>query len=243
LRIAGENTAQLGIDRQREYACAAAAAAIGVGPQIVAHLPQYGAMLSRFLDGRVLSVTDAARGEVLARIVSALARLHAGPAIPGTFCVFQMVEEYRRLAVERGVPLPAALPTALAELQSLRQRSPSAGEIFPCHNDLLPGNLIDDGTNVRIIDWEYAGMGDRYFDLGNFAENHELTSDAEEELLELYFGTPRREDLARLRVMRRASSLREAMWGFAQAGISRLEFDFLGYAMMNFDRFLAHAGH
>jgi thiamine kinase-like enzyme len=241
LRIAGENTAQLGIDRHREHACAAAAASVGVGAEIVAHLPQHGAMLTRFVEGRVLSVEDAARGDVLARAARALARLHAGPSVPGTFCVFQVIEDYHRLATELGVPMPPELHAAVAELRSLRQAAASTGDACPCHNDLLPGNLIDDGAAVRIIDWEYAGMGDRFFDLGNFAENHRLTPVREEELLRLYFGAVRREDQARLRAMRRASSLREAMWGFAQAGVSHLDFDFLGYATGHLQRFLAHS--
>ena len=48
----------------------------------------------------------------------------------------------------------------------------------PCHNDLLNANFIDDGARIRIVDWEYAGMGDPFFDLGNFSINHELTPDA-----------------------------------------------------------------
>ena len=41
---------------------------------------------------------------------------------------------------------------------------------MPCHNDLLNANFIDDGARIRIVDWEYAGMGDRWFDLGNYVE-------------------------------------------------------------------------
>ena len=62
---------------------------------------------------------------------------------------------------------------------------------MPCHNDLLTANFIlDDGDVLRIIDWEYAGMGDRYFDLGNFAVNNELDDEDEERLLDAYFGEP-----------------------------------------------------
>jgi hypothetical protein len=57
--------------------------------------------------------------------------------------------------------------------------------------------------------------------------------------LRLYFGQARTDDLSQLHAMRRVSALREAMWGFAQAGISRLEFDFLGYAQEHLHRFLA----
>ena len=86
-------------------------------------------------------------------------------------------------------------------------------------------------------------MNDRYFDLGNFAVNNDLDRDAEEALVAAYFGsvTPRR--LARLRVMKVVSDLREAMWGVVQAGVSTLDVDFLDYAEEHFDRLLGNAGN
>src|SRR5690606_2746336 len=98
----------------------------------------------------------------------------------------------------------------------LQAESPIAQtSLRPCHNDLLPANLVDDGERMRLIDWEYAAMGDPWFDLGNLAENNLLSERAERRLLELYFGEVRGEepmakDLARLRQMRFASALREA---------------------------------
>src|SRR6478736_775822 len=62
-------------------------------------------------------------------------------------------------------------------------------ELRPCHNDLLNANFIDDGARIRIVDWEYAGMGDPFFDLGNFSINHELTADQDEVLLLAHDGT------------------------------------------------------
>ena len=61
-------------------------------------------------------------------------------------------------------------------------------ELRPCHNDLLNANFIDDGARIRIVDWEYAGMGDPFFDLGNFSINHELTPEEDEVLLAAYDG-------------------------------------------------------
>jgi thiamine kinase-like enzyme len=104
-----------------------------------------------------------------------------------------------------------------------------------CHNDLLNANFLDDGR-LRILDWEYAGMGDPFFDLANFAVNHEFSEEQEALLLQAYFGeaTPARH--ARLKLMKIMSDFREAMWGMIQIGISQLDFDFRGYADKHFDR-------
>jgi len=114
-------------------------------------------------------------------------------------------------------------------------------ELRPCHNDLLNANFIDDGTRIRIVDWEYAGMGDPFFDLGNFSINHELTPDEDAILLAAYDDDVRPARLARLTLMRTVSDFREAMWGVLQQGISSLDVDFVAYAGEHFERLLAGA--
>ena len=111
----------------------------------------------------------------------------------------------------------------------------------PCHNDLLKTNFIDDGERIRIVDWEYAGMGDPFFDLGNFSVNHELTPDEDAYLLAAYGEIGRIDHLARLTLMRVVSDFREAMWGVLQQGISTLDVDFVAYAGEHFDRLRSNA--
>jgi thiamine kinase-like enzyme len=133
------------------------------------------------------------------------------------------------------------LPRALEVLDGIEAALPKHEPPVLCHNDLLPANFIDDGLTVKIVDWEYAGMGDRFFDLGNFAVNHQLDSDGEQLLLEFYFGQVQPNHVSRLRLMRLASDMREAMWGFLQSGISALDFDFVAYGTEHLDRFLTAA--
>ena len=111
----------------------------------------------------------------------------------------------------------------------------------PCHGDLAPDNLVYDGERVHIVDWEYAGMGDRYFDLANFSVNHDFDEDADRELLVAYFGAAGDAHMRDLRQMKFMSDFREAMWGVLQSGISELDFDFGGYAANHFARLEAHA--
>jgi thiamine kinase-like enzyme len=104
----------------------------------------------------------------------------------------------------------------------------------------LAANFIDDGESIRIIDWEYGGQGDRFFDLGNFAVNNQLSEEQERELLAHYFGESTPERHRRLQLMRLASDMREAAWGFLQAGISKLHSPdyYLTYGRKHLDRFL-----
>src|SRR5204863_8320824 len=112
----------------------------------------------------------------------------------------------------------------------------------PCHNDLLAGNFIDDGAALRIIDWEYGGMGDRFFDLGNLAANNEFEEGHERALLALCFGEVHPDHLRRLRLMRLASDMREATWGFLQAALSTLDIEYLAYGRKHLERFINSPG-
>ena len=243
IRLAGNDTHLLGISREVEHAATVAAAGVGVGPEVTAFIRPEGYLVTRFIEGSPVSDEAVHRPETLDRIADSLRRIHDGPPIPGLFVPLRIVEAYRALAAARGVSIPAEYELAAAtgrriELACLA----NPVELRPCHNDLLNANFIDDGARIRIVDWEYAGMGDPFFDLGNFSSNHELTPDEDAHLLAAYGGAAIRADrLARLSLMRVVSDFREAMWGVLQQGISTLDVDFVAYAGEHFDRLLANA--
>ncbi|HYL40016.1 MAG TPA: choline/ethanolamine kinase family protein [Candidatus Binatus sp.] len=247
VRLAGNDTHLLGISREVELAATVAAAGVGVGPEVVAFVRPEGYLVTRFIEGRPIEIEAMRRPERLADVAAALRRVHDGPAIPGLFVPFRIVEAYRALALERGVAIPPEYELALVIARRIELAFLTAPvELRPCHNDLLNANFIDDGSRVRIVDWEYAGMGDPFFDLGNFAVNHELTQDDEVVFLRAYDAVPgdaavRPDRLARLRLMRLVSDFREAMWGVLQQGISSLDVDFRAYAAEHFDRLLGAA--
>ncbi len=237
LRMGGARTGLLGIDRAVEYAAGRRAFEVGVGPEVVAFVPEEGWLVARFIEGRPIPPEEMRRPEVLARVADALRRFHEAPEIPGRFDVYRVVDEYRRSAEDHGVAIPHEFKDARAMAERIRAaRGPQ--RTVPCHNDLLNANFLDDGS-VRIVDWEYAGMGDRFFDLANFSVNHEFSVDDDRDLLAAYFGQARDADLASLRLMRFMSDFREAMWGVLQSGISDLDFDFTGYAAKHFTRLAA----
>ena len=235
LRIGGKDTELLGIDRRAEHAAALAAAAVGAGPEVVAFVETDGALVTRFVEGRPVSSEEMRSPETIAAVVAALKPFHEGPAIPAQFDSFQVVDAYAAAATEHGVRVPRAYERA-AEVASLIASRRRQIARRPCHNDLLNANFIFDGARLWIVDWEYAGMGDVFFDLANFSVNHELETDEENELLRVYFGERRDTDAASLTVMRFMSDFREAMWGVVQQAISELDFDFAGYAQRHFER-------
>jgi thiamine kinase-like enzyme len=235
LRIGGKDTELLGIDRSVEHGASLVAAAAGVGPEVVTFIEPEGYLVTRFVEGRPIPPEEMRRPANARRVANTLRLIHDGREIPGRFDSFRVVEVYARTAEEYGVRVSDSYAWAKEradEIEHARGTQP----LRPCHNDLLNANFIEDGASIRIVDWEYAGMGDVFFDLANFSINHEFGEEENGALLEAYFGERRARDVASLRLMRFMSDFREAMWGVVQQGISELDFDFVAYAGEHFDR-------
>jgi thiamine kinase-like enzyme len=239
LRLSHEDTALLGIDRVAEYEAALAAAASGVGPEVVAHLPEHGCLITAWVAGEPLAEGDMEQESVLAGVARVVSTIHAGPALPATFDAFRIVEAYRRVSAERGVPIPEAYGPAHAHAERIEAafaRAPVPAR--PCHNDLLADNFLRGTDGFWLVDYEYSGMGDPFFDLGNLSINNGLSEASQETLLRLMFGEPTQAHRARLQLMRIMSDYREAMWGVIQQGLSTLDIDYVAYADRHFERLL-----
>ena len=241
VRLPGKDTELLGIDRAAERAATEAAAATGVGPQVVAFLAAPPCLVTAFIPGRSPAAAELRAEPLLGAVADALRAVHRGAPLPSRFDAFAVVDAYRATARAHGARVPAAYDELIGGAHAIRAAL-SGPEHAPvaCHNDLLTANFLHDGDRLRIVDWEYAGMGDRYFDLGNFSVNNGLSEADDERLLAAYWGepcTPRR--LAALRLMRVMSDFREGMWGVVQTGISALDFDFAAYADEHLERVAA----
>jgi len=188
----------------------------------------------------VLTRADLGKPDVIAEVAVALWDVHGMRPLRNRFSAWDVVDRYATVAAERGGGAPGVFGDLREAARRIRAAiDPAHPEHAPvaCHNDLLPANLIHDGMRIRIVDWEYAAMGDRYFDLGNLSVNNGFNEAGDEWLLECYWGEPcTRRRLAVVRLMRIMSDLREAMWGVVQATISELDFDFDDYAREHFER-------
>ena len=235
VRLPGEESSLLGIDRTAERLAGEAAARLGIGPPVLAG-PD-GCLVTGFVEGRPAAGREPAeRAEELGR---ALRAFHdCGVVLPVSFGVPALLERYAATVRARG----RGLPDDYAAASSVAERIAGAlggVESRPCHDDLLAANIIlsEDEGRLMIVDWEYAGMGDPRFDLGNLAVNNDFGDADEERLLVAYHGAEPGDALrASLKLMRVLSDAREAAWGVVQGVLSRLDFDFDRYAREHFER-------
>ncbi len=240
VRLPGKDTGLLGIDREAERLATKKAAELRLGPKVAAMLDQPPCLVTSFVESREVTAAELREPGTLDEIGRGLRGFHqSGLELPTDFIVSEVVSDYAEVAQGRGGTLPEGFQHArdCARKVVKAVRKNAEHRPLPCHNDLLTANFLNDGERIVIVDWEYAGMGDPFFDLGNFAVNNELGDADEERLLTAYFGeeaTPRRR--AALKLFRFMSDFREAMWGVVQTNVSELDFDFAAYADKHFKR-------
>ena len=228
------------IRRSNEIASCAAAFEIGVSPELVYH--ETGALVIRFVDGKVFEEADVRVDDNLRRIIELLRGFHRQMPqhfnqVAVMFWVFQVLRHYRNLLSRSDSAHAARLP----ELERIADRLESAVgpvEIVFGHNDLLAANFIDDGDRMWLIDFDYAGFNSPLFDLSNLASNNELSAGQELAMLEQYYGRAADETLlASYYAMKCASLLRETMWSMVSELYSRVDMDFADYTQKNLARF------
>jgi thiamine kinase-like enzyme len=236
VRLPGKDTELLGIDRRAEALASEQAARLGIAPRVAA--AEEDCLVTEFLPGGPID-GDRLRAAPESAAIALRAFHDSDLQLPVRFWIPDLLVDYARIVGGRGGELPDQYRATQQLVDRIAEVLPLT-EPAPCHDDLLPGNILAlhaEPDRALLVDWEYAGMGHRMFDLGNLAVNNEFDQGAQERLLEAYFGEPatagRRAALALMRIV---SDAREAAWGVVQRSISELDFDFDEYATKHFTR-------
>jgi thiamine kinase-like enzyme len=239
MRIPGQSTDLLSIDRANEVYNTKAAASTGIGPQVLEHVAGLDVLVLEFIPGATMSAHTLQSTAMAARMASSFRRLHASPQFLKDFDMFRLIEYYLGMVEQHEVAIPDGYRDWLPVVARI-ESAVTAGALprVPCHNDLLCENFIDDGQALRIVDYELSGNNDPCFDLGNTAQEAELDSDLRAALCAGYFGREDARQLARMNLFALMSDVGWTLWGAIQARISAVEFDFTGYYTGRWERAL-----
>lgn len=234
VRLSDPGTGLLGVDRHAEFVNTLAAAGTGVGAPVVDYLGGRGILVVAFLPGRTWGDADVAAN--LPRLATALRRLHSAPGFVGRFDMTALRREYRRVVEQQGF----ALPPGYDDLEPVAERAEAAlaarpEPLVPCHNDLLAANVLDDGGDLRIIDYEYSGMNEPSFELGNAAAEAGLDHEALAELCAVYHARRDPGDAARAELWGFLARYGWTLWGVIQEGRGEIDFDFRAWATEKLD--------
>ncbi len=240
MRVPGAWTELLSIDRANEVHNTKAAAETGIGPRVFEHVPGLDVMVLEFISGATMSAETLGSVHMARRMAESFRRLHSARRFRQNFNMFRLIAHYLRIVDKHHVTIPRGYRDRLPVVTEI-ERAVNVHALTPvsCHNDLLCENFIDDGTALRIVDYELSGNNDPCFDLGNTAQEAIFGDDLREVLCEAYFGHADPRQLARMNLFALMSDVGWTLWGAIQAKFSTIDYDFTGYYTARWERAVA----
>lgn len=237
VRIPGHGS-DIFIDRNVELHNLKSASEIGVGAHLRYFFESDDVVVVDFIDGETMTI-DAFRSnrDAIVRAVEAMKKVHTEAEFISDFVMFDKFDDYNEVIKRHNVEIPADYKEGIVYVgktqNHLRKDMPS---LKPCHNDLLAENFIDQGDRMRIIDWEFSGMNDVCFELGDFSVEQGFGEEEDTLIVHTYFGEFDERKFARMNVYKPLADILWAAYGFIQNHFSKLDYDFWEYGSTRLDR-------
>jgi thiamine kinase-like enzyme len=240
LRLAGEGTSDY-IDRADEKHNARVAADAGVNVEVLYFDVRDGTMVTRFVEGISMNWGRGFSRDPGSPIRAALVlkRVHRlSKAFASRFDVFAEIDDYADLLREQRMPPPRDYYELGRKVRAVRRAlEASPIPLVPCHNDPWPGNLLDAGGRIYLIDWEYSGMNDPMWDLGDLSVEAEFEPEQDRTMMDAYWGGTASPALySRMEIYKAMSDLHWSLWGFVQHAKGNPAEDFWSYALGRLER-------
>lgn len=239
-RLSSPESSLLAINRSHEHSNSVAAASSGAGPRVVAYVPDVNVLVVDFIEGRTWQDADILAPGNADRIAEVCRTLHAGPRFGNEFNMLELQPRYLAIVQERGFRLPERYLEFTDHAEAIRSAlRVHPVQTVPCNNDLLAANFIDAGARLWVIDYEYSGNNDPFFEIGNVWSEAAGTSDDLARLVASYAGRSSRALTARAWLWGLMSKYGWTLWAAIQDGTSDLDFDFWSWGLEKYERVVA----
>jgi thiamine kinase-like enzyme len=233
-RVSSNSSSLLAIDRGCEFINTTIAGKGGVGAKVLDYIPGEGLLLISYISGKTYGAQDV--GANLGRVATSLKALHSLEAFDHEFNMFTTQKNYLTIVQDNGFRIPEGYLDFAPMVAQIKKAFEVLFEgLVPCNNDLLPGNFIDDGQKIWLIDYEYSGNNDACFEIGNVWAEAFLPLDALEELVTAYYGTHRPDKVARAWLWALMAKYGWTLWASIQDSVSEIDFDFWEWGMSKYD--------
>lgn len=213
MRICTEDPERWGVDRKAAIIAQQDASALGFAPAILASTLPEGHYLANFVKGTQVTTEFVRQAKLIPMIAATLRELNAHTTVSRWFSPFDDLRNFLELGDAEGASRPARLEEMLALVMRVealfRTRAPKTGF---CHSDLVPQNFLLTDSGLKLVDFDYAGMGWTAFELASFACQAELNEQETELLLKSYTSSLDDSQRARVELMRFVAGVREAVW-------------------------------
>ena len=239
LRLAGEGTGDY-IDRAAEFQNASIASRAGVNAEIVHFNVEDGTMICRYIENSVTMDQEKFRNlDAIRRAGQAFRKLHdCGELFKGEFELFQQIDQYLSVVKDLGAAVPDGYEAVQKDAEKIRAAlSKHDLPRAPCHCDPMVENCINNGEQIYIIDFEYAGNNDPMWDLGDLSVEGAFNDEQDHVFLTAYFGhKPTDFDIGRMVMYKAMCDLLWTLWGVVQHANDNPADDFWAYAVERLER-------
>ncbi len=236
VRIPGEGT-DLFIDREVELHNMLSASNVGTGAHIFKYFrPDY-VVISDFINGKMMSAESFKNKNLIVKALKAIKKINTEAQFTSTFIMFDYFDTYLQLVKKHSMKMPKNFIDAEKIVNRVREKFlKNMPELAPCHNDLLAENFIDQGDRMRIIDWEFSGMNDPCFEIGDFSVEQGFGEDEDALIVETYFGTFDESAFARMSIYKSMADILWTLYAMIQHHFSKIDFDHWEYGINRFNR-------
>ncbi|MDM8536065.1 phosphotransferase [Desulfobacterales bacterium HSG17] len=230
--IAGNTSHLLGINRVHKFNNNKICEKNGLSPKVIHFLESEGVLISEFISFPILSIKKLHQSEVQERLIRILKKLHSGNDFYKEFDMFCLIKHYQEIVREKEIKLPADYENYQPQINTIGTVLNSyRTELVPCHNDLTPENILYDGQEMFIIDFDYSGQNDPCFELANLCIEAKFNDTMTKNLVRAYYGHDSREIISRVYLHGILCDVGWSLWAFIQARIANADFDFKSYGL------------
>ncbi|MCK4804280.1 MAG: phosphotransferase family protein [Spirochaetes bacterium] len=236
VRIPGEGT-DLFINREVELHNLLSASDVRVGANIFKYFKPDYIVISDFINGKVMSAESFKNKKLIVKALEAIKQINTEGKFTSTFIMFDYFDTYLQLAKKHSMEVPKNFKDAERIVQKVREKFlKNMPVLAPCHNDLLAENFIDQGDRMRIIDWEFSGMNDPCFEIGDFSVEQDFGEDEDMLIVETYFGKFDESKFARMNIYKSMADILWTLYAMIQNHFSKIDFDHWEYGINRFNR-------
>ena len=233
----GRKARLLGIDWRNKSHNTRICGEAGLSPKVVQYFPEQNVLILEFLPHERCTEESLKRPAVQHRLIHAVKALHSGDRFWRDFDMFCLIEHYQEVVRDRKLVLPAGYSDYRKHIQAIGQALTFYREkLVPCHNDLTPENVLDDGNRIFLLDFDYSGNNDPCFDLGSISAEAGYNDAQVRDLASAYYGLASEQILARIHLHSILGDVGWSLWSVIQTEISEIDFDFIEYGLKRWNR-------
>jgi len=235
ISLPGTDSKLLNIDFTNKYYNNKICGDIGISPKVVHCIKAEELLVTEFITSKNPVSKSFQGSEMISVLVKMIKTLHGAKPFYRNFNMFTYIYHYMNILKKEG--LPKLLFPISNRIDNLGQKlALYRRHLVPCHNDFVVGNIIENQNQMFLVDFDYSGNNDPCFELGNLIVEMNYNHNQVNEVVKMYYGEIQENIISRLYLQGIASDIGWSLWGYVQAKVSNLNYDFNQYAINRMER-------